>query len=168
MILAALLLAGSLHQGAGIPKVTPEQRIESALQAKLDKPEFQTTWGQVEATGEATDAYKKEIQRVYEKLVKGLPPAERASLVKSQRAWKVLETAESDSIRLIDTRIGSIHRTAAATAWKEFYQHRLEELNARFDDFSDEEFETMPGNEDQPVTLMQWNRDHAGHHRPGK
>jgi uncharacterized protein YecT (DUF1311 family) len=166
MILLPLVLAAALHQEPDAQRLTPEQRIESELNAKFEKPEFQTTMGQVEATDEATDAYKKEIQRVYKKLVKGLPPAERASLMESQRVWKAFEATECDSIGLIDTRIGSIHRTSSAMALKEFYRHRLEELNTRFDDFSYEEVETMPSDEDQPIKLDQWKKDHDRHRRP--
>ncbi|HEU4952128.1 MAG TPA: lysozyme inhibitor LprI family protein [Holophagaceae bacterium] len=168
MMMLPVILCSLLAQSPDMPKATPAQRIEGTLDQKLNGYGADGGAHDIAAIDEATKAYKREIDRVYAKLLRGLPPAERASLIASQSAWEKYKEAELDSISLIDCRSETIHQLDAALAVKSLYRHRLEELNTRFDDHSDEEFETMPGDEDQPITLEQWNKDHARHRRPGQ
>ena len=168
MMMLPFILCSVLAQSPDTPRATPAQRIEKTLDQKLNGPGADGGAHDIAAIDEATNAYKREIDRVYAKLLRGLPSAERASLIASQSAWENYKEAELDSIRLIEWRSGTIHRLDAALAVESLYRHRLEEINTRFDDHSDEEFETMPGEEDQPITLEQWNKDHARHRRPGQ
>jgi hypothetical protein len=106
----------------------PAADIESRLKVKLEKPEFQTTAGMVEAYDEAVKAYRAEVSRTFEKLMKGLPPNEAKALGDSHRAWLLYFESMRACVSYIYDAPGTIHRPVAMQDLKTILQHRLEEM----------------------------------------
>ena len=73
-------------------------RLDTALDTCLAKPEGTSTPGMVECTGEAIRAWDKHLNEVYKQVMAGLDPKSRDLLRASQRRWVAFREAEHEAM----------------------------------------------------------------------
>ena len=129
---ASLVVGFAVLSQPVIGQTRVASEIESRLKAKLEKPEFQTTAGMVEAYDEAVRAYRSEVSRVFEKLMRGLPKPQADSLATSHRAWLTYFEAMRVCVSYVSDADGSIHGPVAMNDLRQILQHRLEEMSQMF------------------------------------
>ena len=143
------LLAGiSLAPQALSAQTKRATEIEIKLNAKLDQPEFQTTQGMVEAYDEAVKAYRVEVARIFEKLMKGLPPNESKALASSHRDWLRYFESMRNCVSYVYDAPGAIHRVTAMLDLKIILEDRLNEMCQMFQEWDTSQDPTNP--EDVP------------------
>jgi uncharacterized protein YecT (DUF1311 family) len=105
-LLPLLVLAASWPAQAAPGKDPTDAR----LYACLEKPEGQSTAGQVECQGAALKAYDGRMNAAYGRLLRKLPPAAVRDLKTSQRAWIAFRDAEKrTNLAVFSTRQGTMY-----------------------------------------------------------
>jgi len=91
-LVLALLLATPLHaQFAPHP-------IEAELSRCMESPEGMSTHGMRQCMGAATEAWDKELNRVWRELMAELPAASKEPLRVAQRKWIAFRDAELEAL----------------------------------------------------------------------
>lgn len=126
-----ILLGPSLAAQAAKPTA---DTLEATLEDCLGRGENQTTYGMVECYGKAIAAADKELNRVWQRLMKAVPPAEQAALKASQKAWLTFRDEELKALGLLSGREGTLHRLQAAEAHLRLVRERTAQLNRFFEE----------------------------------
>ena len=110
--------------------------IDKWLSKELDKDP--STNGMRQATIKATKMWDTEMNRAYRHVLSQLTAAQRASLVRSQKAWLTFRDAETEANqRIIYTRQGTMWLLAGDTHQMEIVKARALQIKAYERDIAD-------------------------------
>lgn len=133
-----LLLATSLSLMANAQETHP---ITKQLKACLSNPSNQTTAGMLSCIQDANDAWDKEMNEAYNKLMAVLSDEEKTQLRDAQRNWIAYRDSELKfSSTMHGNMEGTMRRLSAASRAMEITATRAKELKAYLDTISMEGF----------------------------
>jgi uncharacterized protein YecT (DUF1311 family) len=127
-IVLTLLLAAPIHaQFAPHP-------IEAELNRCMESPEGMSTHGMRACMGAATEAWDKELNRVWRELMAELPAAPKEQLRAAQRKWIAFRDAELEAIASAYGDMGgSMFLVMHADAVSTLTRDRVRQLDALLD-----------------------------------
>jgi uncharacterized protein YecT (DUF1311 family) len=94
VVAATALVLGSLSIVWSASAQEEKDPIDRSLSGCLNSPGGASTAGQIDCATKAATAWDRELNKIYQKLMKTLDPASRELLRSSQRQWLAFRDAE--------------------------------------------------------------------------
>ena len=129
-LLLALLLFASLNLSAQ----DATHPIDAALDSCLNITANQTTYGMIQCTMQAYDAWDAALNDVYKKLMPALEEDEKQALRTAQRQWIAYRDMELEFSGLLHTNMqGTMYRVIHASRVVELTKQRVMDLQDYLD-----------------------------------
>jgi uncharacterized protein YecT (DUF1311 family) len=114
---------------------TIENVIDKELKQCLDSSQNGTTYGMIECSIRARDAWDKELNKYYNLLMQTLSKDEKDKLKESQRLWLVFRDSENTfSSTMYKNMTGTMWDIAKVLSDLNIIKHRALELQAYYSD----------------------------------
>ena len=128
VVIASLFLAFPLHAQTDAPDQHP---IEAELSRCMETAEGMSTHGMRQCLGNATEAWDKELNRIWGELMRELPAPAKDSLRTAQRKWIAFRDAEHEALALAYGAMpGTMYLVMHADAVSSLTRDRVRELDA--------------------------------------
>jgi uncharacterized protein YecT (DUF1311 family) len=107
------------------------------LNTCLDSSSNQTTYGMMECTGRARDAWDAEMNNYYKKLMDVLKPEEKEKLKASQKKWLEYRNAEFETSTAVYYGMeGTMWKISAVSRQMEIVRQRALDLMSYYEDLT--------------------------------
>ena len=127
-IVLTLLLASPLHAQTDAPDPHP---IEAELSRCMETPEGMSTHGMRQCLGNASEAWDKEMNRIWGELMRELPAPAKDSLRAAQRKWIAFRDAELEALaQSYGAMPGTMYLVMHADAVSSLTRDRVRQLDA--------------------------------------
>ena len=124
-LVLALLLAAPLHAQ------TDPHPIEAELSRCMETPEGMSTHGMRQCLGNASEAWDKEMNRIWGELMRELPAPAKDSLRAAQRKWIAFRDAELEALaQSYGAMPGTMYLVMHADAASTLTRDRVRQLDA--------------------------------------